>query len=145
MLFFTLLASIASAAVRVTSEPINCETIDNEYLTDAYGELKLCEMTDKTSIDVPGVALDVEQDESILAIRFYDNKKIFFLPVDVYKSYPKLVIYFAHSCNIKFLFKENFENLGTVKELHLDNNRIQKLDGEMFKDMASLQIIYLSK
>lgn len=102
-------------------------------------------MTEKTSIDVSGVALGVEKDESILGVRFYDNKNIFYLPVDVYKSYPNLVIYFGHSCNIKFLFKENFEHLGAVKELHLDNNRIQKLDGEMFEDMNSLQIIYLSE
>lgn len=144
-LYLALLVLIASAAVDVTSEPVNCETFDNEYEHDDNGKLKLCEMTENTSIDASGVELGVEKDESVLGIRFYDNKKIFYLPVDVYKSYPNLVIYFAHSCNIKFLLKANFKNLGSVKEVHLDNNRIQKLDGEMFEDMSSLQILYLSK
>lgn len=142
---FLLIVVIALIAQTQADNHISCEEIDSEFEHGDFGKLKSCEMTDKTEIEVTGATLATEQDDSMDAIRFYANKKIFFLPVDVHKNFPKLKLYFAHNCNIRTLYADNFAHLSEVKELHLDSNRIHGVDGEMFKDMTSLEVLYLSK
>lgn len=155
MLFIVLLALFAFAIADEAPEPsttadetpghIDCEEVDSEKENEELGKLKSCELIDKTEIEVPGVTLSTAQDDDMRAIRFFDNKKIFFLPVDVYKSFPYLVLYFGHSCNIKAISKENFAHLTKLRELHLDNNRIQKIEADTFEGLKSVQVIYLSK
>lgn len=65
------------------------------------------------------------------------------MPTNLSLSFPDLIGISADFCSIKMVFKENFKNLNKLKELWLSNNQIEKVMGNTFEDLTSLEWLYL--
>lgn len=98
-----------------------------------------------TKIETPAFFIRGAVDETIGGLRFYSNPNIFFLPAKVSKSFPNVIVYNAESCSVKSLSHDNFEKLGRLKVLLLNDNEIEKLDSFVFADLVSLEWLVLRK
>lgn len=56
-----------------------------------------------------------------------------------------MIVYNAESCSVKSLSHDNFEKLGRLKVLLLNDNEIEKLDSFVFADLVSLEWLVLRK
>lgn len=75
----------------------------------------------------------------------HNNKNIFFLPVDVSKTFSNLVVLKAWDCSLTTISRENFRGLGKLQFLDLETNQISKITRDTFRDLESLEWIWLSK
>lgn len=101
-------------------------------------------MDNYTAINAGGFEIS-GKNENVLCLEFIENKKISFLPVDVYKVFPKLVDYSAVHCSLEKLASRNFEHLLFLKYLYLQNNHIAKIEDGTFDYLKSLEILDLSE
>jgi Leucine-rich repeat (LRR) protein len=97
------------------------------------------------TINSTGVTISSAKDETMMKIIFEFNKKVFYLPEKVHEVYPNLEIYNAGSCSIVSIFKRNFKNLTNLKELYLEYNNIEKISSDVFKNLPSLEGLFLGK
>lgn len=84
------------------------------------------------------------RDETIEALFFFQNKKVKFLPIEVDRKFPNLVIYGASECSLSSISNFNFENLSKLKLLSLFGNQIQIIRSDTFIDLKSLEKLYLN-
>lgn len=98
-----------------------------------------------TSIDSPDFTISAEKDESVLGLNLGGNKNIFYLPNDVYKIFPSLIVYGAHLSSIQQISKRNFVNMSKLKGLFLQRNQIEIIENNTFDDLTSLEDLDLSK
>lgn len=84
-------------------------------------------------------------DRGIDGLYFNENKKIEYLPVEVYRSFPNLGHYWANNCSIKEIFRKNFEKLYNIDFIRLIGNQIEKIPSDTFADLSLLRAIALSK
>lgn len=84
------------------------------------------------------------QDESVETISLAYNKRIEFLPDNIYKTYPNLKSYDAAACAIRNISKANFVNLQKLSSITLDGNLIERIDANVFDGLNLLQEIFLS-
>lgn len=61
------------------------------------------------------------------------------------KNFPELKSIDADFCSIRFIFKQNFENLNKLRYLDLDGNKIERINDDTFEDLLSLKVLMLSK
>lgn len=142
VILLTLVITISSA--QALSSKVSCEKV--ESLNWNYvGAQKTCYMDRVTKIDSPNFAIQDSQDDTIGGLRFYMNAKISFLPIKVFKSFPNIVIYNAEGCSIASTSHDNFEKLGKLKVLLLNDNEIEKLDAYIFDELVSLEWLVLRK
>ena len=80
----------------------------------------------------------------VFGLKFANNQNLF-LPVKVSMIFPNLITYNASSTSIKQIVKENFVRLGSLKFLDLSRNQIEKIYGDTFEDLESLEEVHLSK
>lgn len=73
------------------------------------------------------------------------NRKISFLLLNLYKSFPNLSVLAANFCNIGNISKENFKNLEKLEDLHLHGNRIEIIYQNTFIDLESLRLLDLGE
>lgn len=118
---------------------IACERFED------FGEIECCDMRDKTVINATNFAIADLKDEDIKGITFEGNKKVEYLPYKIYLQFPNLAEYYAHSCSIKEITKENFENLNRLQNIILSSNHIQMLPGSTFKGLHNLKTVDLSE
>lgn len=78
-------------------------------------------------------------------LKFSENRKIAFLPIETFKSFPNLIVYGAQSCELKSISYDNFKKLNKVKVVILNDNEIEKLNTKIFKDLISLEWLVLRK
>lgn len=102
-------------------------------------------MTGSTIIDSQGFRIASAKNETIGGLDFELNKNVSFLPVYVNEAFPDLVTFFASSCSIKTISKENFRNLSKLKVLCLNNNQIEIIQNDVFKDLTSLERLTLGE
>lgn len=107
------------------------------------GLLKTCSMRDLTIIDDPEYEILTPRDEAMQAFTFEQNRKIAFLPVEIYEKFPNLIAYAAWSCSIKDLQKENFHNLKEIKLINLSDNLLETIHSNTFEGLMNLEEIYL--
>lgn len=100
-------------------------------------------MDDLTSINTPERTISSPKDTSITYLEMKTNKKIEFLPKEIYKTFPGLTLISANSCSIKSVSKGNFVNLNTIKYIFLNYNQIVKISDETFSGIASLEELHL--
>lgn len=96
-------------------------------------------MDEETIIDSQTFVIDSFKDETIAALDFKENEKIFYLPILVDEVFPNVLVLAATSCSIKEVRRENLQNLRKLKHLWLRNNEIEELDSEAFQDLVSLR------
>jgi Leucine rich repeat len=125
------------------SKEIGCESFKNGSWT-FEGRDHICYMTVKTSINSNDVKIVPNGDEMITALTFFENRKIHYLPVDIFKSFPNLTEILGHSCSIRSLYKSSFRSLRNLKELWLVDNQIEKINSDTFEDLTALEWLDLS-
>lgn len=123
----------------IETKEVACEKYrdENRYET--------CYMNAHTIIDSANFSVAGLRDEDVGGLNFEGNKKIGYLPVYLYKQFPNLYVYFAKSCAIKEITKENFEKLKRLFVLDLSYNNIQKIRADTFNGLTILGKIYLSE
>lgn len=131
---------------RVASETILCESIsEGQFSSVGFTEaLKTCLMHDTTTIDSEGFVIS-PADSSVLAMTFFHNKEISFLPIKVYKTFPNLEVYNAESCSLTSVSELNFKKLRKLKFLSLMDNQIERIKSDTFEDLALLETLWLGR
>lgn len=127
----------------VKAKEISCEAINHGEWEDPVGGVKTCRIP-TTGIIEPQVTFS-GYDESMGALTFDTNPKIYYLPVQVALKFPNLMAYDANSGFIKVVTKQHFRGLTKLKALSLQNNQIEKIPNDTFEDAKALKIIYLGK
>jgi Leucine-rich repeat (LRR) protein len=129
----------------ISAKEISCEKVgDYEWLDPAFGTFKTCQMQNTTVIDEKDVKIS-PRDESINGLLFKWNSKIELLPIAVDQTFPNLFVYDCQDCAVKTISKENFAGLTKLKYLNLGYNYIENVNGDYFKDLVSLEKLYLRK
>lgn len=125
------------------AQDTTCEEVENNDW-DYHGTQKTCFMDQTTEIESPGIEVAEDPDDSIKALHMGFNKQIHFLPSDVCKSFPELIVYYAPNCSLTSIDKSNFENLYRLEMLLLRNNKIELIRSDTFEDLISLKRLSLS-
>lgn len=138
-----------SFSIETAANPIDCERIGNfRHKFSPYSSrhvvFKTCFMDESTVINLTDFTISEFQDETIARLDFFGNKQIFYLPVNVSQSFPKLLFYNAQNCSIKNISRENFEALFESKKLYLDNNEIDRIQKDTFEVLQMLEWLTLS-
>lgn len=110
---------------------------------EGFGDFDLCIMDEKTAINATNFIIADLKDEEVGCVQFTGNKRIEYLPYKIFMQYPNLVEYRAGECSIKEISKENFEKLDRMYWLKLHDNQIEKISGDTFKGLESLECIDL--
>lgn len=101
-------------------------------------------MNQTTIIDSPHANIassDFNPSKNVLIFR--NNKNIYFLPSDVYETFPNLIELDADKCSVFEIFKENFWNLRNLKILRLQENEIRTIPSDAFEDLKELESLLL--
>lgn len=121
-----------------TPVKISCEKISVSVWSN-IGSQKTCGMQSKTSISSSASELNLPADESMRGLMMKDNKKVLFLPINVYKSFPKLFVYAASNCSLNSVSRDNFKYLVELEALYLSHNQIEAILVNTFEDLTSLK------
>lgn len=76
---------------------------------------------------------------------YISSEKIIHLPVKVAETSPNLLVYSTHSCSVKEISKQNFNDMVKLLWLRLINNQIEKIASGTFEDLAALEKLDLSE
>lgn len=123
---------------------VSCESISDHLRHPYIGTLKTCWMKETTSINSTGVTVSTS-DDSIGALDFEWNKKIFYLPEYLGEKFPNIVVYHAPGCSIKKVSRTNFIGLSRLRVLHLNYNQIEMIKKDTFDDLIALDYLDLRK
>jgi len=137
--------SLELIAVPVEStKQVECEKFES-YDFHHIGAQETCYMNKTTSIDSPDTTISSARDTRVGGIEMDRNKQIQFLPVEIYKSFPNLVVLWADSCSIKAITKDNFKNLEQLRLIGMSFNLITTIPSDAFKGLESLERLYLGE
>jgi Leucine rich repeat len=127
---------------------ISCDSVSDQFFEKIeFQRQKTCSIGyfgSKVVIDSPGYSIS-NRDDSIEALHLDINKLVFYLPEKVDTNFKNLVIYEANGCSIKNISNQNFKGLIKLCALLLENNQIEKILSDTFKDLKELQYLWLSK
>lgn len=84
-------------------------------------------------------------DESLTELMILNNRKILFLPIEVAKSFPNLLLYSVSDVPVKNIAKINFANLSKLIKLYIYSLQIETIYSDTFEDLTSLEVLILSK
>lgn len=122
---------------KVSCSPFSkCESLKN------YG---CCVVEPGSRIDSDDYSFVANANYSQLEIlRIVKQRNIEFLPVSVYKSFPKLKIYYVANTPVQKISKKNFEKLYELWALYLENNQIEVIPSDTFEDLVKLENVNIS-
>lgn len=124
-----------------TNDPgLVCESVSPLYSSGEW-----CFMNESSIIDKKDETFHFMLDQSVDGLFFNENKKIEYLPVAVYRSFPNLIEYQANDCSIKEISRKNFEKLYKLNYIRLHFNQIEKITSDTFADLPLLRGIALSE
>lgn len=81
----------------------------------------------------------------MVALDLQHNKKVFYLPIDVFETYPDLQAYAANDCSVKKVNRRNFMQLTKMLVIWLTRNLIEKIPSDTFEDLTLLVELQLRK
>ena len=106
-------------------------------------DLLSCQL--KESIDDPRVNLRPSSNNPrVQGLLFSENKEIKFLPQNLARSMPNLVIINGSYSSIESIDPNTFEDLSELKYLNLAGNKIKSIPHGAFNDLTSLEELDLS-
>lgn len=139
MLTIALAFFLAAVAMKLEATELNCERVGH-----FGGFKKCCYLNETTAINAINATFAGPQNYYIDAILFRDNKKIQFLPVNVYKKFTNLVIYLAGWTSVRKISAVNFVRLSNLEWLDLHKNNIEFIPDDCFQGLNKLNHIDLS-
>lgn len=134
-----VLVFLAAAAIKLEAAVISCKKIENLGL---YG--KCCFLHEMTVINEINVTIADLENSDVKGILFEHNKNVEFLPVNIYRNFPKLEMYSARNASVRELSALNFEMLTKLNYLDLRWNQIEFVPDYCFQGLGELSQIYLS-
>lgn len=137
LIFFIKILNFAEATA------ILCERISTFGWDDIYNQ-RTCYLNTMVEIKTADVTL-TSSDYLTKGMYFHKNRKIHYLPIDVYKNFPKLLAISASYCSVKALTYRNFEKLTFLSLLWLEFNQLERIDKNVFSDLKSLERLELGK
>lgn len=132
-----LFLAMIGLTLTLSSADVICEKIG------VCWETKCCQMNLETNIESNDVSVSWPRDDTIELIWLTGNRKIEYLPVEVYRNFPKLGFYWAGHCAIKEISKKNFEQLKSLKWAALQDNQIEKISSNTFEGLDELRQVFL--
>lgn len=142
MLVIVFLWFVAAAVNKLESTEISCNKV---HATGIIAGLGCSCFFDSTAvISESNVTLADLGNFTADAIMFADNKKIEFLPVNVYKQCPLVQFYVARNLSLKEISAANFERLSSLHYLNLSTNLIKFIPNFCFEGLTKLKRIILS-
>lgn len=87
----------------------------------------------------------ISSDVNATGVYFNDNPRIFYLPHQLSKVFPRLMVIDVTYCSVKKVSLDNFEGLVNLRRLWLRDNLIEEIPADTFKDLISLIDIDLRK
>lgn len=90
------------------------------------------------STAIAAVGSRTETNTAVGALWMFGNKKIEYLPENIDVTLPNLIGINAANCALKAISKANFKNLLKLKNLMLEDNRIETIEGATFQDLKAL-------
>lgn len=124
------------------------QTVCKNYhhrLISALGDVKTCTIGSAISINEVGMTISLDRDESVDGFDISSNQKIFFLPDNIAKTFPNLVIYTSYKSPIEAVFRSNFHGLQNLKRLDINHNQIERIEVDTFNDLLQLESLYMGK
>lgn len=148
LFIFFLIALIINVA-KTQERQVRCEKVES-FNWNYVGAKPTCFMDKTTALDASDFSLSYLMDRpanrlQVEGLRLAFSKKIRFLPINVHQSLTSLMIYDAQSCYISTIIWDNFEKLGVLKVLLLNNNQIEKINSDVFTDLMSLEWLVMRK
>lgn len=134
-----LLVLLVLTVGKLKATEIECERIER------FSESEKCCFLNATTVIDEHVTFNGLENSEVDAIMFPDNKKIKFLPVDVYRKFPNLEYFVAKNASIVEISAVNFWRLSKLKLLNLQENQIEFIPNFCFEDLSKLLGINLGK
>lgn len=103
---------------------------------------KLCLMNNFTVIDSNDIEMTSRRNE-IEEIVFTNNKNIKFLPIRMHQTFPNLREIIAYGCSIQNISRSNFDKLNRLRKLILENNHLETIKSDTFRDLLRLEELSL--
>ena len=122
-------------------EQLNCSTSNEKWQNfwfDGNKTLMTCMILDQA---INTERFDVETSRESKAFWIKNNKEVKFLPGNIAKSFPQLIVYAVHDCGIKILNARHFKSLRKLEALNLGGNEIDTVVVDSFEDLTEL--VYL--
>lgn len=112
---------------------------DDECLDDP------CCLLTVTAINVPECTISGLEDDTVRLFDSSRNRQVEFLPIRMGEKFPSLMTLDAQRCKVKEISKLNFENLFHLRTLNLNFNKLEAIQIDTFKDLVSLESLFLGK
>lgn len=128
-----------------TTNEVSCEKVKQRHWGWVISDQILtCFMDDETRIISDDFTIDLAHTD-IVGLLLEHNQNILYLPINIHEAFPNLIGLTAYDCHVNAISNKNFKNLGSLKELHLSNNYIEKIFSNTFEDLYSLEVVFLGK
>lgn len=137
-MFAILFLLFVLAAGKLEALEISCNQVNGTALGSS------CFFASTAVISEKNISLADLGNFSVDAIMFADNKKIEFLPVNVYKQCPITQFFVARNLSLKEISATNFERLTSLHFLDLSTNLIRFIPNFCFEGLIKLKHIILS-
>jgi Leucine-rich repeat (LRR) protein len=121
---------------------ISCSSIETRSW-DFVGDVNVCVIDKSISILTPGYKIYSEKDDTITGFEAEWIKNMFYLPDSPSETFPNLQAYSAYRSSVREISAANFKNLNKLRLLWLSKNQIEKVNINTFKDLESLEWLYL--
>jgi Leucine rich repeat len=140
VLSFTFLSVLIASEAQKT---IFCEKIEKVHWAYFWHRHTSCFINETTVIDSDDFG--ISSDANATGLYINENSKIMFLPIELNKIFPSLMVIDATSCSISKISYANFEGLTNLRRLWLRDNDIEEITSGTFKDLPSLIDVDLRK
>lgn len=138
MFVIAIIFLFAASAGKLEAAKVSCEKFDSILFYK-----KLCFFNGTTVIGFVNTTVADLENSDVDGIVFESNKKINFLPVNVYKKFPNLVTYGARNASIKEISTMNFDRLTRLAYLDLRANEIKFVPNSCFEGLFELKELFL--
>lgn len=105
------------------------------------GQLKTCAVNE--NIDKEDYVLESTLNNSVKLFVISDNRNVKFLPRNIGKKFPNLLIFATRRCGLTVVRDHYFENMQNLEIMDLKRNKITSIASDAFKDLCSVQILNL--
>jgi hypothetical protein len=159
---------LSSAFLIFAQNEIDCEKTMTRRVDEVKGLLKSCRMDIKAVINSSDFVFNSEVDLNMTEIYTDGNRNVMYLPTNIHEKFPNLLSLSIWNCGLKELSNATFRNLkfdvriainrnslktlelGTFDDctalefLFIDNNKIKKMSGNVFRSLTNLKKLDLS-
>lgn len=124
----------------IEAAEISCEKIDSFERFETC-----CYFNEATMINISDASFAGHENSDVSALLIANNRKVEFLPTDIYKKFPNLEVYFAKGTSVKKISSQNFARLTNLRLLDLSMNELEVIPDDCFQGLTRLYKIDLSK